>query len=350
MKKPFFFYSSSFPKFLYQEHISIVFSTYQAGKVLFISSVNGKTLNLYAKNFERPMGIANKSGKLAIAHKSKIDLFSSSNILATGFPSKKNYYDKIYVPQLTYNTGMADIHEIEWGNNELWAVNTAFSCLCQMDEYYSFIPKWKPDFISQIVPEDRCHLNGLAMKNDKPKYVTAFDTTDIRDGWRNDNVNTGIIIDVETNRIIADQLPMPHSPICDENGNLFFLLSATGEVIKYDFSQKKYSTISQADGFLRGLDLYRNYLIVGMSELRKSSKAFSNISDRIKTGTAGINIIDGFTGEHIAKITFTEYIKEIFDVRVLQKTNRPAILSNNDKEASEFIHLPNNVVYWLEKQ
>lgn len=350
MKKPFFFYSASLPDFLYQEKASLIFSTYQAGKVLFVSSVAGKALNIYAKNFDRPMGIAINSNKLAIAHKSKIDFFSGSNILAKSFPSKQNYYDRIFVPQLTYNTGIADIHEIEWGNNKLWAVNTAFSCLCQMNEDYSFIPSWKPDFISKIVPEDRCHLNGLAMYNGKPKYVTAFDKTDYRDGWRNNNVNTGIIIDVETNEIIVNDLPMPHSPACNQNGELFFLLSATGEVAKYDFDNKNYKIISKVNGFLRGLEIYGHYLIVGMSALRDSSKAFDNISENIKNGTAGIYIIDTLTGEDVARITFTEYINEIFAVRLLKNTIRPAILSTNDKEASEFIHLPNNVDYWLQKQ
>ena len=40
-----------------------------------------------------------------------------------------------------------------------------FSCLCKFTLAYNFSPKWKPYFISEILPEDRCHLNGLALEN-----------------------------------------------------------------------------------------------------------------------------------------------------------------------------------------
>ena len=43
---------------------------------------------------------------------------------------------------------------------------------------YSFIPRWKPPFITALAPEDRCHLNGFCLRDGKLRYVTALRATD----------------------------------------------------------------------------------------------------------------------------------------------------------------------------
>jgi uncharacterized protein (TIGR03032 family) len=346
MQKPFFYYSASFPQFLHENKVSLIFSTYQAGKVIIIGSDNGRTLQLFAKNFPRPMGIALKGNQLAIANKSKVDLFSNSYVLAKTFPQKPSYNDALFVPQAAYFTGMADIHEIEWGNDGLWAVNTAFSCLCLMDEKYSFVPRWKPDFISDISPEDRCHLNGFAFRDGNPAYVTLFDKTDTKEGWRNGNTETGLIVEVDSQKIIADKLPMPHSPVLHEN-SLFFLLSATGEVMELNTTTNQLTQISKLDNFIRGLSVYENYLIVGASELRESSNSFQNLTISNKSYPSGIYIIDRFTGEQVAKLTFTDLIKEIFSVKILHNVTKAAIITENDEWAHKFIYAPDDMNYWV---
>jgi uncharacterized protein (TIGR03032 family) len=349
MQDPFFYYSSSFPEFLHKNNISIIFSTYQAGKVIIVGSVNGRSLQLFAKNFSRPMGIALKNNQLAIANKSKVDLFSNSSVLAKSFRQKPNYYDTLFVPQAAYFTGMADIHEIEWGNEGLWAVNTAFSCLCLMDEKYSFVPKWKPNFISEITPEDRCHLNGFAMKEGKPAYITLFDQTDEKEGWRNGNTETGIIMNVESQKVIADKLPMPHSPLLHGN-SLFFLLSASGEVMELNTITNELKQITKLDNFIRGISIFENYLIIGASELRESSNSFQNLAISNKNCPSGIYIIDRFTGEQVAKLTFTDLIKEIFSVKVLTDVANAAMITEKDEWAHQFIYAPDDMNYWVKKK
>ena len=61
---------------------------------------------------------------------------------------------------------------------ELWVVNTRFSCLCTLDRSASFTPRWRPPFVTALEPTDRCHLNGLAMVDGRPRYVTALGETD----------------------------------------------------------------------------------------------------------------------------------------------------------------------------
>ena len=67
-------------------------------------------------------------------------------------------------------TGEIQCHEIAWGSTDngepdLWIVNTLFSCLAGLDPRYSFVPRWRPPFVSALAPQDRCHLNGLAMRD-----------------------------------------------------------------------------------------------------------------------------------------------------------------------------------------
>lgn len=349
MKTSFFYYSSSFPEFLQKNNLSIVFSTYQAGKVIIVGSLNGKNLQLYAKNFTHPMGIALREDQLAVASRSKVDLFVNSPALANHFPEKTGHYEALYVPQASYHTGMADIHEIEWGNEGLWAVNTAFSCLCLMDEKYSFVPQWKPSFISELLPEDRCHLNGLAMKDGEPAYVTMFDQTNTKEGWRNGNTETGIIMDVKNQNVVADHLPMPHSPMLIGN-SLLFLLSASGKVMEMNTISGKMKEIVILDNFLRGLAICGDYLIVGASGLRDSSKAFENLDIKNKDKLAGIYIINRNSGEQVAKLTFTSLVKEIFSVKVLPNILKVAMVTDSDELAHQFIYTPDEMSFWVKQK
>jgi uncharacterized protein (TIGR03032 family) len=56
--------------------------------------------------------------------------------------------------------------------------NTKYSCLATFDPVHSFQAAWKPRFTSKLAPEDRCHLNGLAIKDGAPKYMT--ESADVR--------------------------------------------------------------------------------------------------------------------------------------------------------------------------
>ena len=75
-------------------------------------------------------------------------------------------------------------------------INTLFSCLATVSDTHSFKPLWQPSFISDLQPEDRCHLNGLAMKDGAPAYVTAISTTNVNEGWREHRQSGGVVIDI----------------------------------------------------------------------------------------------------------------------------------------------------------
>src|SRR4026207_329702 len=90
--------------------------------------------------------------------------------------------------------------------------NRTYNCLNIRNERHSFTPLWKPPFISKIVQEARCHLNGLAMADGVPRYVTAVSRSDTIDGWRDRRASGGIVVDVQTSEIVIGGLSLPHSP------------------------------------------------------------------------------------------------------------------------------------------
>jgi uncharacterized protein (TIGR03032 family) len=110
-------------------------------------------------------------------------------------------------------------------------VHTLFSCLATPDAATSFRPLWQPPFVSRLAAEYRCHLNGMAMLDDRPAYVTAVARSDLADGWREHRANGGIVVEVATGDIVMAGLAMPHSPRIHDAGDgpkLWLLDSGTG--------------------------------------------------------------------------------------------------------------------------
>lgn len=209
---PFSFSSTpEFPELLDQLDCSLVISTYQAGKVIVISS-DGDKLTQLPRNFVSPMGIAVEGDRMAVATQDEIILLANESRLATIYPSKTGVYDALYFLRSTHYCGRMAVHDIAYGNEGLVGVNTAFSCLFRLSDTHNFEPIWRPPFITAIASEDRCHLNGMAMVDGKPKYVTALGTTDTAGGWRDDKLTGGILMDVESNEVLLEGLAMPHSP------------------------------------------------------------------------------------------------------------------------------------------
>src|SRR3989441_2826237 len=177
--------------------ISLVVSTYQAGKVIVVRN-DGGVLNTHFRTFTNPTGIGADRARLTIGGTNTVwDYRNMPAVAAKLEPVGK--HDACYIPRRVHVTGDIDIHEMAHdGDGELWIVNTRFCCLCTLDAEHSFHPRWRPPFVSALAPEDRCHLNGLGMVEGKPKYVTALGETDTPGGWRANKASGGIVMDIET--------------------------------------------------------------------------------------------------------------------------------------------------------
>ncbi|MGB1062432.1 MAG: TIGR03032 family protein, partial [Ketobacter sp.] len=241
-------------------------STYKAGKLIILSLVNGQVTQL-PRTFNKPMGMALSGKRMAVATKEEVIVLGNSSSLAQHYPKAPGRYDSLWMPRATYYNGETDTHDMAWGEDGLWSVNTRFSCLALVDDSFSFRPAWAPPFITQLLPEDRCHLNGMALQDGKPKYVTLLGKSDTAKGWRPHKHGGGLLMDVSSNEIVTGGLSMPHSPrIID--GQLYVCNSGEGEILKIDQESGAATTLAKLPGFLRGLSSLGDYLVVGMSLLR----------------------------------------------------------------------------------
>gem|GEM_PF-369320 len=286
-------YTPQIPELLLSLKCTVTISTYQAGKVVFISPKDEHKLIQLPRTFSKPMGIAEdrENDKLAIACKDEVVLFKNSKELAFHYPKSPQKYDSLYMPRVTYNTGTVDVHDLKFGKDgRLFAVNTLFSCIATLDEDFNFTPYWKPPFIDKMAAEDRCHLNGMALVNGVPKYATAFNQGNSRQSWRENITKTGVIFDLETNQVICQGLGMPHSPTMI-NGELYLLLSATGEIVKCDVNTGEIEVIKKIGGFVRGMSFYKDYLFIGLSKLRKNSSTFAKLEIAKEANKSGVVVL-----------------------------------------------------------
>ena len=340
-------YTPQIPELLLNLNCSIVISTFQAGKLIFLSPMDENSLIQLPRTFEKPMGVTldEKKDKLALACKDEIIVFSNSKELAAHYPKSPDTYDALYMPRVTYHTGPLDIHDLSYAaDGSLYAVNTLFSCIIKVNDDYNFSPYWIPPFIDKMVSEDRCHLNGMALKNGIPKYATSFNQGNSFQSWRENITTTGVVFDIETNEVVASNLPMPHTPRLFNN-DLYVLLSATGELVKINLKNWKYDVIVKLDGFVRGMSLHRDYLFIGLSKLRKNSSTFGKLDFAEKANHSGIMVIHLPTGSIAGKITYLSSLDEIYDVQILADKIRPNILNTSTPDHRSGLMTP-KATFW----
>ena len=339
-------HTKSFAQILFHLKSSLVLSTYQTGKVVMFSPKDESQMIQLPRNFRRPLGVASHDKHLAIACLNEVILTHRSQNAAKAYPNKPNVYDAIYLPRSSHYTGAVDTHDICYGRGGLWAIITQFSCIAQLDPRFSFLPKWKPPFISEIAPGDRCHLNGMTMKDGIPKYVTALGKSDRPGGWRDNKLNGGILMDVETNEILLEGLSMPHSPRL-VGDDIYYLQSADGELWKYNVPKKSNERICEVPGFARGMSFYQNYLFIGLSKIREDSKDFGKMPIASKNPIAGVAIVNLVTKRMEGLLEYKNMVKELYDVHVLPGVARPNILNNMSDLHTRAIITPQRI-FWQE--
>ena len=325
-------YSSNLPEILNYIGCTLVISTYQAGKIIFVSAVDTNNLIQLPFGFHRPMGVAATGDLLAVATRDTVEVLADSPELSSADLKRFGMHDRLYVPQTTYFSGEVNMHDLVWGNDGLWGVNTLFSCLVLANETLSFEPRWFPSFITESVGEDRCHINGLALEAGRPRYVTALGESNTEKGWRRYKVSGGILIDVEKNEIILRNLSMPHSPrIYDET--LYFLLSSTGELARAKLDTESFEIIAQLPGFARGMARHQNYLFIGLSRLRKSSPTFADLPIAQRSLFSGFVVLDLQSERIVSTFKYEHGCEEIYDIQIIPAVQRPGILEKETDQA-----------------
>jgi uncharacterized protein (TIGR03032 family) len=308
--------TSSFAQFLQQAGISLAVSTYQAGKLIMMRE-DGGGLNTHFIEMEKPMGIALSGPRLTVGTGPYvIDHYNMPAMAGKIEPLER--HDGCYLPRELHVTGDIDIHEMAFdGDDELWLVNTKMSCLCTLEREHSVTPRWRPPFISAYDLTDRCHLNGLAMKEGKPTWVTALGTTDTAGGWRDKKADGGILMEVQSGKIICEGLSMPHSPRWHE-GKLWVLESGAGTLLEVDPISGKTSLVAELPGFCRGVDFVGRYAIIGLSQVRETAVfAGLPLTARCDERQCGVWIVDIVDKHIVGYMVFSGGVQEIFSVQIL---------------------------------
>lgn len=325
--------SRQFTAWLHSQNISLTFSTYQGGKIFLIGLQPSGKMSVFERTFERCMGLHATENTIWLS--SLYQIWRLENILELG--QNQDGYDCLYVPQMSYITGDLDIHDLAVNHQQQPVfVNTLFSCLATVNSTHNFVPLWKPKFISRLAAEDRCHLNGMAMLEGKPKYVTTVSRSDVADGWRDKRTNGGCVIDVESDEIILTGLSMPHSPRWYRD-KLWLLNAGTGEFGYGDLNTGKFIPIAFCPGYLRGLAFAGNYAIVGLSKPR-DNKTFTGLplDEKLQakdaTPRCGLMVIDLTTGNCLHSLMLEGVIEELYDVAVISNRRCPMAIGIKSDE------------------
>ncbi len=332
--------SRGFESWLKRAGGSVAFTTYQAGKLFLIGLKPDGKLGVFERTFARCMGLGVSGDSRTLLLATQYQLYRFDNALPPG--EQQAGVDAVYVPRMSWVTGDLDIHDVAFSRDgRPIFVNTFFSCLAAASDGWSFKPLWRPPFISKLAPEDRCHLNGLAVENGKPRYVTMVSASNVADGWRDRRASGGLTMDVDTNEIVCDGLSMPHSPRL-HGGKLWLLNSGTGEFGSVDLKHKAFVAKAFCPGFARGLAFAGNHALVGLSKPREN-RTFSGLpldEALAKNGSdprCGILVIDVASGDTTAWLRIEGVVQELYDVAFIPGVRNPSLLGFKTDEIHRVI-------------
>ena len=327
--------SRLFPGWLKAVGGSLGFTTYQAGKVFLIGLKPDGNLSVFERTFERPMALGTAPGRFWMS--ARYQLWRFENFLEPG--EVRDAHDALFVPVTGHTTGDIDMHDIhEDAEGRPIFVATRFNCLGTLSPRGSFTEVWRPPFIDRLAAEDRCHMNGLAMQDGLPAYVTCLSRSNVFEGWRDKRRDGGVVLDVRSGEVAAAGLSMPHSPRLHD-GTLWILQSGTGEFGRIDLASGRFDPVCFLPGFARGLSIVGHHAIVGLSRPRENRTFLGlALNERLERDglqpKCAICIVNLRTGDVEHRLSIEGLIEEIYDVAFLPGHVRPRMLGFRSDEIS----------------
>jgi uncharacterized protein (TIGR03032 family) len=315
--------SSSLAPLLHRLQVSVLLSSPHSGNVILVSAPDGQ-LAVSFHTFQRAMGLAVSREAVAVCSHTEVwFLRNAPDIAAKIEPPGR--HDAAYLARATHFTGDIQAHEAAWIGGELWLVNTLFSCLCTLHERHSFTPRWRPPFVTELVPEDRCHLNGLAVRDGRPVYVTAISETNSAQGWRAHKASGGCLIEIAGGQVVARDLCMPHSPRLVQD-RIYLADSGTGRLVAIDLADGRAETVANLPAFTRGLAVHGSTAFVGLSRIRPTSDMTGlPVTAHPEPLQCGLAAVDLTTGQTVAHLYISSPVDEIFDVQLLPGVRSPIL-------------------------
>lgn len=322
---------------------SILFSTYQAGKIFVVGDNGGDTASACELQFPRSMGIAISEDRKQIYLATQHQVYRLDDFMASGEVTAEGC-DAVFVPRVSWMTGDLDIHDmVVSSQGRPIFVNTLFNCLATVSDGFSFKPIWRPPFINGLFAEDRCHLNGLASVSGEPRYVSAVSTSNVLNGWRAERTDGGVLIDIATSEIVSSGFSMPHSPRFYRD-KLWCLNSGKGEFGFVNELSGEFEKVAVLPGYARGLSFVDKYAIIGLS-LPREGGVFSGLPleetiEKYKLNPiCGVLAVDLDTGLVAASLKIEGAIRELYDTAVLLGRKAPRILGYRTDEIRKMISI-----------
>jgi uncharacterized protein (TIGR03032 family) len=323
--------SPGFTAWLAAQQVGLVLSTYQRARLIFVGRRPDGGLRGHERLLEHCQGLWSDGQTLWAS--SKTMLWRFRNTLSPGGTTPHGA-DRVFAPREARVTGALDIHDIAVGRMPGMDapapifVATAWNCLATLSETGTFRPLWRPRFVSALIAEDRCHLNGLAMRDGAPAYVTAVAPSNVLDGWRERRTGGGVLVDVESGETVTTGLSMPHSPRLGPDGRVWLLNSGTGELGWVDPRDGRFTATAFLPGFARGLALVGGYAVVGLSRPRHNltfeglplAEALARNGALPRCGLVVVELATGRTAEWLR---FEHTIEELYDVAALPGVAQP---------------------------
>jgi uncharacterized protein (TIGR03032 family) len=320
MQAPIFKSSKGFVNWLASTGGTLLITARQHGKIYTIGTNKNGEITISERRFPQPRGLYVHGKSLFMADHFRVWRFENALRTIKEHPFKD--HDAVYIPEMMYRTGNHDCHDIGLLKNGMVVfASTRMNCIGGCTATHGMVPLWKPPFIKDIVYNDHCHINGLALKEGVLKYVTAVSTTDSHEGWRDVRATGGVLMDVNKNTIIASGLSMPHSPRIHD-GKIWIANAGTGEVGTVNPETGSFTPKTFVNGFVRGLVFVGEHGITSTTKLRRS-KSFQGlpIEEKLKdsgqSDICGLHIFNLETGNVDHCLEVSTPIDVIYDVTFL---------------------------------
>jgi uncharacterized protein (TIGR03032 family) len=320
--------SEGFAHWLARQRTSLVFATPPA-KIWMVGVQPDGEVSVFERTFNKAMGIAQVDTQ-TIYLGTRYHVWRLENVLQPG-EVWEGSFDRLFVPRHSSSTGYVNTHDLGVeADGRVLLVNTRFGCLAATSEEDSFVPVWWPPFLPGPWPNDRCHLNGLALRDGRAAYVTTVSRTTEVDGWRDHRRDGGTVIDVATDEVVATGMSMPHSPRWHD-GRLWLCNAGTGELGWVDMEAGRFEPVAFAPGFVRGLCFVGHYAVMGSSKPRHgdlySGLALDDaLAAEGEDPRLGLFVVDLRSGEVVEWFFIDGEIRELFEVVALPGVRRPMAL------------------------
>lgn len=316
-------------EFLKVHNVSLGFTTYRTGKTVLVGRMqDGERVSLYQQVFNHSLGFASSGDGQQLALGTAYQIWRFTNAVPLNEGAE---HDKVYIPQAGYTTGVCHPSDLGFDKEgKIVFVNTLFSCIATASETESFVPLWKPPFISHLAPEDRCHLSGLGFRDGEPRYVTGFSQTDVKDGWQEQRHNGGFVMDIKTNEVLCEGLSMPNSPRWYQD-KLWVLNSGEGSFGYVDVDTKQFTAVTLCPGYARGLSFCGNFALIGLSKVNSNPSSEALVVEKRLTAEkaesyCALQIVDLRTMETAPLLLLEKPVEEIGDIIVIPNTRNPMLI------------------------